>query len=135
MKILLPVFGLGDSKLIVDFVKNYHWPEQTVFKLVHVLGSSANEAAVLEAQKNATELLSQLSHQLTVIVPDSEVTSEIISGEPTYEIIELSLKWKADMIVMGYRTRSDIQGFLAGSVSKGVVMQAPCSVAIIRPQV
>jgi len=135
MKILLPVFGMADSKLIVDFVKNYHWPAQTVFKLVHVLGSSANEAAVLEAQKKAAELLSELSNQLTALVPESEVTSEIISGEPTYEIIELSLKWKADMIVMGYRTRSDIQGFLAGSVSKGVVMQAPCSVAIIRPQV
>lgn len=135
MKILLPVYGIADSKLIVDFVKNYHWPAQTVFKLVHVLGSNADEAAVLEAQKNAKELLSQLSLQLTVIVPESELSIEILSGEPTYEIIELSLKWKSDMIVMGYRTRSDIQGFLAGSVSKGVVMQAPCSVAIIRPQV
>jgi nucleotide-binding universal stress UspA family protein len=133
MKILLPVFGMADSQLIFDFVRNYHWPSQTVFKLLHVLGSSETDTAVLEAQKKATELLSEISHKLTVLVPESEVSWEIISGAPTYEIIELSLKWKADMIVMGYRTRSDIQGFMAGSVSKGVVMQAPCSVAIIRP--
>jgi len=133
MKILLPVCGSEDAKLIVDFVSNYHWPPHASFNVIHVLGKSDTEAQFAEAEKNATILLDNVIERLKAILPAAPACLEVLSGAAIFEIIEAASKWHADMIVMGARTRSDIESFLMGSVSKGVVMQAPCSVVIIRP--
>jgi nucleotide-binding universal stress UspA family protein len=133
MKILLPVCGSDDGKLIVDFVSNYHWPPNASFKVIHVLGSSATEEEYAQAEREATVVVGGVTERLNAIVPASAACWEILSGAAVYEIVETASKWHADMIVMGARTRVDIESFLAGSVSKGVVMQAPCSVVVIRP--
>ncbi|MEK6787241.1 MAG: universal stress protein, partial [Nitrospirota bacterium] len=39
---------------------------------------------------------------------------------------------KADLIIMGSRGLSDIQGFLLGSISRQVASMAPCSVWIVK---
>jgi nucleotide-binding universal stress UspA family protein len=58
---------------------------------------------------------------------------EILSGAAIYEIIQAAFQWQVDMIVMGSRSRQNIESLLIGSVAKGVVMQAPCSVVMIKP--
>jgi nucleotide-binding universal stress UspA family protein len=133
MKILLPIYSMADAPLIVDFVSKYQWPADSSFKVIHVLGKIDTEAEYLEAEADASNLLNDVIARLKLALPLAEMCAEVISGEPTYEIITTASKWKAAMIVLGYRVRTDIQGVLAGSVSKGVAMQAPCSVAIIRP--
>jgi len=132
MKILLPICGNDDAKLIVDFVSNFHWPPHACFKLIHVLGSSETEAQALEAEGRATILLTNLVERLTAALPDTSAIFEVLSGAAIYEIIDLASNWQADMIVMGSRTREDIESSFTGSIAKGVVMQASCSVVIIK---
>lgn len=135
MKILLPIYSMADARLIVDFVVNYRWPAPASFKLIHVLGSMATEEAYEQAEAAAGNLLMEVAARLVESLPQAQVSSEILSGDAAYEVIGEAGRWHAQMIVMGYRTRTDIQGMLAGSVSKAVVMQAPCSVAVLRPVV
>lgn len=135
MKILLPVYGKQDGKLIIDFVANYSWPPGIQMKVIHVLGSSPDQEAERTARQTAEELISWFRGRLSSLVTAAELSSEILSGSANYEIVKLAGDWQANMIVMGYRTREDIKTVLAGSVSRGVVIDAPCSVVVLRPPV
>ncbi len=135
MKVLLPVDGMDDAKLIMDFVSKYHWSQQTQFKVLHVIGATNTEDELIAAEEAAGKLLKEICRQVELVLPESEVTSEVRSGSAVYEIVMEAFHWPANMIVMGYRTRDAAKPFLAGSVSSGVSTQASCSVAIIRPEV
>ena len=134
MRILLPVDSADDNKLITDFVVNYKWPENSAFKYLHVLGSMATEDDYLKAEAASQKMLHRFAAHLKRSMPTAQVTCEVSSGDPALEIISTAGQWMADIIVMGYRVRNDVSGFLAGSVSKSVTNQAPCSVATIRPR-
>jgi nucleotide-binding universal stress UspA family protein len=133
MRILLPVYGTDDTKLIVDFVCNYRWPPHPTFKLVHVVGGSNTDMSVLMSEASAESLILEVVKRLSSLLPAAEVTWEIVTGEAVLEIINMANDWEADMIVMGYRKRNSMHDFVIASVSKAVAMQAPCSVAIISP--
>ncbi len=135
MKILLPVYGKQDGKLIIDFVANYSWPPGIQMKAIHVLGSSADEDAESIARQAAEELIAWFGERLGSLVATAELTTDILSGSANYEIIQAASNWQANMIIMGYRTREDVKSVLAGSVSRGVMIEAPCSVVVIRPPV
>jgi nucleotide-binding universal stress UspA family protein len=135
MKVLLPVYGVDDAHLIIDFVVNYRWPPATAFKVIHVLGTSDTDATAQIAEDAAKTLILSVLNKLKEHLTKSEFSSELVHGAAILEIVNAAGSWKADMIVMGYRTIPMKERLLSGSVSNGVVMQAPCSVAIIRPPI
>ena len=133
MKILLPIESAPDAKLTIDFVANYRWLRGTEFKILHVLGSSNDDEVAIEAKHCAENLVDSVAGRIRSSIPDCKVTVEVLAGQPIYEILQMATNWKATMIVMGFKARSSAHRFLAGSVSRGVALQAPCSVSIIRP--
>lgn len=56
----------------------------------------------------------------------------ILTGHPAQKIIEFVEKEKADLIVMGARTRADLSKLLLGSVSKRVLENVESDVLIIN---
>jgi len=135
MKVLVPTAGADDAKLIIDFVANYRWPPKTSFKVVHVVGGCETESKLNEAQSEAEKLVARVAADLEKVAAGSVVSKEVITGSAIYEILEAADKWKTNMIVMGYRTRSLDHIDSIGSVSNGVITRAPCSVAVVRPPV
>jgi nucleotide-binding universal stress UspA family protein len=133
MKILLPIDSTRDAKLMIDFVANYRWLRGTEFKILHVMGTNKDDLAAAEAESKAEALVSSIASKLKLILTGCDVTTEVVLGQPIYEILQAASNWKATMIVMGFRTRPVAHRFLAGSVSRGVAQLAPCSVSIIRP--
>src|SRR6516164_1837430 len=133
MKILLPIDGLDDSKLIMDFVLKYQWPGQVEFRVLHVVGSNDGEAQAKNAEQEAHVLVDQVGKRLKSLISSAKVTAEVRFGSATCEIVDAAIGWGAQMIVMGYRTRPNVKPFFTGSVANGVATVAPCSVAIIRP--
>lgn len=132
MQILLPVCQADDSKLIVDFVRNHHWPPQAIFKVIHVLDDRDTDTQLVTDQRSARRLLDSVIDRLKVTFPMAQIKWEVVPGSAVNEIVRTASQWNADMIIMGSRTRTYIDSVLIGSVSRDVVMQAPCSVVIIK---
>lgn len=61
-----------------------------------------------------------------------ELAEELALGHPAEEIIKTAERRHCDLIVMGTRGRSPLQGLLFGSNSLRVITQAPCPVMVVR---
>ena len=55
-----------------------------------------------------------------------------IFGSPSSEIVDFAEKENADLIVMGTKGRGKLKKVLLGSTAFGVVMNAPCTVMVVR---
>ena len=56
----------------------------------------------------------------------------IRNGDPAQQIVDYAKEAKIDMIVMGSKGLSDIQGLMLGSVSHKVSHLAPCTCVTVR---
>jgi nucleotide-binding universal stress UspA family protein len=54
------------------------------------------------------------------------------AGDPTAMIVRQAQRTRSDLIVMGWRGHGVVRRLLVGSVSRGVVRHAPCSVLVVR---
>ena len=61
-----------------------------------------------------------------------ESNVEVTAGEPVAEIISHAESIDADLIVVGSRGRSEVASSLLGSVSRGVLHEAPRPVLVVR---
>lgn len=57
--------------------------------------------------------------------------AEVRLGAPAAEIVSAAREWPADVVVIGSRGRTGIERLLLGSVARGVVHSAPCSVLVV----
>lgn len=64
--------------------------------------------------------------------PRSTIQTILAHGPQAKTIAREARRLNADLIIMGSRGLSDIQGFLLGSVSRQVASMAPCSVWIVK---
>lgn len=62
--------------------------------------------------------------------PEAEV--RLVDAAPGAAIVREADRLRADVIVMGWRGHGAIRRLLAGSVSRAVVRDAPCSVLVVR---
>ena len=60
------------------------------------------------------------------------IQTVLAHGSLAHTIAKQANRLKADLILMGSRGLSDIQGFLLGSVSRQVVSIVPCSVLVVK---
>jgi nucleotide-binding universal stress UspA family protein len=63
--------------------------------------------------------------------PDVEVRTHVVQGRPADVLVEASKG--AELVVVGSRGRGGFRGLLLGSVSRSVLHQAHCPVAVVRP--
>lgn len=64
----------------------------------------------------------------------ANVLTEVVyrEGAVVGEIIKAATEFKADIIVMGSSTIKGIPGLYLGSVSRGVIKEAPCDVVVVK---
>jgi len=60
------------------------------------------------------------------------ITTEVVVGNPADQVIRYAVDHDIDMIFAGQTGKSEIQSWLMGSVSRRIVIYAPCSVAIVK---
>lgn len=145
MKVLLAVDDSPYSKQVVDSILKRRWPERTKFKVLTVLeplGAPAKECGADFAdslsqiherrQAAARHLCEKICRRITSIMPAADAHFEIREGLPHQEIINASVEWPADSILVGAHGRNVCPQELLSSVSRTVVNHAPCSVEIVR---
>lgn len=91
-----------------------------------------------KARKGAEEARSELIHDakvmLDTLLKESGIGKEGLTeeGEPYGKIIAYSSENAADLIVIGARGLSFIQGMLIGSVTDAVLKSSPCPVLVVH---
>lgn len=63
----------------------------------------------------------------------AEAEIQIVSGEPSAEILRLVEALPAELLVLGTRGRSNVSRVMLGGVAAHMVQNAPCSVLAVRP--
>jgi nucleotide-binding universal stress UspA family protein len=61
-----------------------------------------------------------------------EVSTAVLSGQPGYQLIRAAEEFEANLVVLGSKGLTGLEGFMLGSVARSVAHHAPCSVLIVR---
>ncbi len=129
--------------LIVDFVVNHNWSEDTHFRIIHAIAPimmdhpMASYPLFLESVENdvrqyAENLLERVKSDIQKKIPAYKITTEVIAGPPAEVIIDEAKIVNANLIVVGSHGRSGFTRFFLGSVSGAVASHAPCNIMIVR---
>lgn len=64
--------------------------------------------------------------------PTVPIETQIVMGDPVWEMCQAATRAHVDLIVMGSRGRTGLSHVLLGSVAERVVRHAPCPVLVVR---
>jgi len=144
MKILIAVEDKVFGKALADFVIDHKWPEDTMFKIIHVeeplsfarshdgLSKGEFESYLEERRRCGKSLVMGIGTALRMNFPSANVEEVVLEGHPKEVILDTAAEWKAELIVMGSHGKRGLERLLLGSVSQAVLAHGSCSVAIIR---
>ncbi len=95
-----------------------------------VIDKSSSDTALEAACRSGERILTQAA--MVARSEKTEVETELVEGSPVEEIVKISKERTFNLIVMGARGLSTIRKLLIGSVSEGVIKNAPCPVLIVK---
>lgn len=107
-------------------------------RLVHawtwpLLGQGMSGIPVIDPagpRNQASRLLDEAAERVAGQFPDVPVTAELLAGTPR-EVLE-DVSSTTELLVVGTRGLGAVLGLLLGSVSRGILHEAGCPVAVIR---
>lgn len=89
-----------------------------------------------EEKKAGMALLERTSEHLIKLLSGAAtqipVSTTLLQGDASTEIIEHAIEQQTNLIVAGSRGLSPVKGWLLGSVSRKLLHYAPCSVLVVR---
>lgn len=101
----------------------------------------ANSEAVRKAREQALAALESVkalaaraAERLRTLHPHWKVESFGCADSPAWGVLNKSVEWKANLVVLGSHGRSVLERLFLGSVSQKVAAEAPCAVRISRPR-
>jgi nucleotide-binding universal stress UspA family protein len=134
MKILLAVDSSPESDLAVKDVGARPWPPNTTVEVLSVV-----EPVYAPDVASLTEILNEKANQVAQTAAQrlrssgiESPTTLVLSGNPKAAIVDHAAEICADLIVVGSHRSTTGRQFLRGSVARGVVRFAPCSVEVAR---
>lgn len=145
--ILCAVDGSRHTQMALDMVHHaLAKPGETV-ELVHVIDLSrlqptkgmthqarrAMEQALGLAERHGRNLLARA--EALLMHEGILVEARLVRGYPADALARVAERRKADLVVLGSRGLTDVRSFLLGSVSRHVVMAAPCPVLVVKKRV
>lgn len=146
MKILLAIDQSPDSMAAVRFLTRLRFPPGSSLFLLHVvevpfttvessLGISPQARRELDglraqAAQAAKAWMKKVEARITG--KNLRISSLVVEGEPAFEVARAIERNRMDLAVLGTRGLSGPMRFLLGSVSEQTLLQAPCSVLVVR---
>ncbi len=150
-KILLVTDGSAHSQATCNFLTNFPIPSDASVEIMYVLPESPAYFAVepfgmamiamppLEEQelmqKQENDGMNLLNAVQNLLQEHGLQTSTVLTrGDPSSQIIKIASEHQCDLIVCGSHGAGNLTGLLLGSVSRDLVLNAPCSVLVVRKQ-
>jgi nucleotide-binding universal stress UspA family protein len=136
MKVLLATDSSACSQIAIASVLGMKWADNTEFKVVTVVGLFEPLQMVDEIQDDeillAKKYIASVVDEVKAALPQTKVTGDVLVGHTDFIIKQTAAEFDADLIVVGSHGRRGLSRFLLGSVSRGVLIGAPCAVRIVR---
>jgi nucleotide-binding universal stress UspA family protein len=135
--ILVAVDGSKESKLALADAIDLALESNAKLTLVHVSnpppGVARSTAVGALAAAELPAYHDMLLRQAVESVPkELPVTTLLLSGSPAHEIVKAARQYDHDLIVIGSRGRGRATAALLGSVSHGVLHEAPVPVLVVH---
>lgn len=138
LKTILVALDSSDlSPRVIQSLDNLQLHPATKIILSHVIPPPDSDKELLVDRPHASDELlyrdveKQLQTYQAKFPGESEI--EIVTGDPAAEIVRLAHIYQADLIVIGSRGLTGVKRIIQGSVSSQVVVDAPCSVFVVKP--
>lgn len=149
MRILCAVDGSEHSQWGVQALEALAGREPEHVVLLHIVDQPALKAATNKNPVAAKRALSAMEKAGTIVLrnaarsarlalgqaatgPRTKLQTILTHGPIAHTIVKTAQRLKADLILLGSRGLSDIQGFLLGSVSRQVAATAPCPLLVVK---
>ncbi len=144
-KILVPVDIGKLTEPLVDYGHSLAERLDVRVSFLHVLPYTSSwmgfekwipENAVKEARESAEKKIRYYIRKSEEHFPDLKKHEHPIlfkEGDPAEEIIKTAQEGEFNLVIVGYRSRSGIQGMVVGSTASKIIRYAHCSVLVFRP--
>lgn len=136
-EILVAVDGSDYANRALDLARDLAIKYNARLRVMHVyppvsdlLGYSEIERIVAERTRVGQAILDAALERLQGSGLD--VRSELLEGPEAEAILNVAQTRQCDLIVLGRRGRSRLEGLLLGSVTQKVIQHAPCPVLVVR---
>lgn len=136
--IVVAVDGSELCDRAIETIKDLQLLPSTKIILAHVIPLAESELEIAADRPHSDleavpyrQIEKQLQSYQAILPFESEI--EIVSGDPSEEIIRLANIYHADLIAIASRGLTGVKRILQGSVSSQVVENASCSVLVVKP--
>ncbi len=134
LRIVFATDGSADAEGAGTFLRRLPLPDGTAIRVVTVTPGGWRPHA--EGRDQAVRAWAERTTRASVVALSREgvaVTAESCSGAPAAEIVHAAERFDAELVVLGSRGLTGLQGFLLGSVARNVAHSARRPVLIARP--
>lgn len=145
MKIVIGYDGSKTADAAVDHVLQRPWPPGSEVRIVTAVpvflsAFSAEgmaygpvwDKAVAAAREDAHGRIQKILERFRTH-PDLKASYEIRDETPSFALLDVIKRWKADLLVLGSQGTTAMGRLFIGSVCHAMVSHAPCAVEIVRP--
>ena len=133
LRVLVATDGSRDAKAAIATTLHFPWAAETRVRTISARRSQAEyrRSILLSALDRGAEKATENARRtLSRRWPDVDV--EIADKTPVEGILGAAKRFKADVIVVGWRGHGAVRRLLMGSVSRGVVRGSTCAVLVAR---
>ncbi|RLB48516.1 MAG: hypothetical protein DRJ42_23055 [Deltaproteobacteria bacterium] len=140
--IVVPVDGSEQAARAALFAARLASPHRAQITLLFVydapsavnmgLAGLAGHEGLAEASRASADAAFGAALAVMADAVESEPTQSLVVGNPAVEIIGFIQRSDVDLVVMGSRGMSSMEGLVMGSVSERVLRGAPCPVTVVR---
>jgi nucleotide-binding universal stress UspA family protein len=133
LRVLVATDGSRDARAAIVTTVHFPWPARTVVRVISARRTGAEyrrsilltalDRGAEKAAESARRTLSRRWPEVEVAIADKTAVAGIL-GEAE--------RFRADVIVVGWRGHGAVRRLLMGSVSRGVVRGARCAVLVVR---
>jgi nucleotide-binding universal stress UspA family protein len=133
LRVLVATDGSRDAKAAIATTLHFPWAAETRVRIASARRSRAEyrRSILLSAlDRGAEQAADSARRTLSRRWPTVDV--EIADKTPVEGILGAAKRFRADVIVVGWRGHGAVRRLLMGSVSRGVVRGSTCAVLVVR---
>lgn len=138
LHVLCATDGSPASRMALELVQRFRLCAASTLTVLSVSEFGVSSEAGLAALELPEDRGEAVLEELKRGVVSSEwqsVQYQLLRGRPAETILLAARRHHADLVAVGAHGRSDVQYFLLGSVSRRIVMYAPCPVLVVKKPV